>query len=313
MILNAIVNHIRLHFIAIFRIRFIIGLLCSLLIPRNGNGQETGYHNEIKFIHQLLLQDQFEPAIKAVGALMQLDIHQGEKDTLNYYSAMANYKIRNYEESLKGFSHIGPGSNFSMNTGFYISCCYTLLNRNSESVFTLANMNNLNPVLTSFKTYFMASNFLLERNTRLFDSISLQFTSPDPSLESEYKRLWFYHSRIKKEKNKSPLLAATMSAFVPGLGKYYAGYRAQALSGFLSTAFYGICTWESYHRMQSFKNHHWMHVVPVITFGTLFTVYYFGNITGSAKSVRTFKERSRKKINEEILSDLLAAHHRLLD
>ncbi|HEY6161055.1 MAG TPA: hypothetical protein VI112_07525 [Bacteroidia bacterium] len=107
-----------------------------------------------------------------------------------------------------------------------------------------------------------------------------------------------YALRLKKAGRKSMFLAGLMSAVVPGTGKIYAGKWRAGLTSFVPIAVMGLEAWEAY------KKDGWKSVRFAV-FGSLFGVFYIGNIWGSALSVSV----QRREIENEIHSEILLGMH----
>lgn len=92
---------------------------------------------------------------------------------------------------------------------------------------------------------------------------------------------------------RSPLLGATYSLIIPGLGKWYAGKKRQAWNMFLANAALGLQSYEAW-RKDGFQS------TRFIIFGSLFSVAYITNIVGSAISVNKSKRDYRYQLHYEI-------------
>ncbi len=204
-------------------------------------------------------------------------------------------------------------SAFYFKAQYYSALCNAYQQRATQSIVQIKNISKPFDTYSEFPTYSLASYYLVNRNVKMFDSISQQFTYTQFPFAKEEKDLFKYRETILKQKNKSQFVAGTLSAVVPGLGKYYAGYRGQAISALLPTLFFALFTAESYYRMGMFKTKPGIKIIPFIGFGGAFSVFYLGNIIGSAKSVKTFKTRNKKIIDNEILLDLHIAQRRIFD
>lgn len=95
-------------------------------------------------------------------------------------------------------------------------------------------------------------------------------------------------SSAKREKFKSPFLAASLSTVIPGTGKVYTG---DYLDGLISLLFVAGNTWQSY---QGFKKNGIKSASGWI-FGGIAAGFYIGNIHGSAKAAKRYNKR---KIDE---------------
>lgn len=88
-----------------------------------------------------------------------------------------------------------------------------------------------------------------------------------------------------------------LSAIVPGLGKIYAGRLGEGVSAFLITTTMGLVAVENYIK-DGWKD------PKTIIFGSLFSVFYIGNIWGSTLSVKLINDEFNKEVNEQILFNL---------
>jgi tetratricopeptide (TPR) repeat protein len=96
---------------------------------------------------------------------------------------------------------------------------------------------------------------------------------------------------------KKPLLAASLSAILPGSGKFYTGHWKDAIFSML------IVTTTSWLTYKSFKNNG---LSPnSILIGTLAVGFYSANIYGSAKSANRYNQRINQSFQKEVKEVLL--------
>ena len=105
-------------------------------------------------------------------------------------------------------------------------------------------------------------------------------------------------------KKKSPALAGLMSAVIPGTGKIYAGYKGQGLAAMITVGILGVSAAESYFRPFDRSGKKGYKSPEFIAFGSLFTIFYVGNLWGSVLSVKLAREHELREINDEILFDM---------
>ena len=145
---------------------------------------------------------------------------------------------------------------------------------------------------------------LLQRNYTSFDNYSKKFTFKNPDLFTEENKLVDYSVKLKKLKKNSPFIAGSLSAIIPGLGKVYAGKPKEGLTAFIPVGILGLQTYEAYQKA-GIKS------ARFIVFGSLFTVFYIGNIWGSVLSVHIVNQEKNNDINRQILFDLDIPLHRV--
>ena len=92
-------------------------------------------------------------------------------------------------------------------------------------------------------------------------------------------------------------MAGALSAVLPGSGKFYAGYKGQGIAALMTVGVLGISAAESYYRLGPKS-------AQFITFGSLFTIFYIGNIWGSTLSVKLARDHQLREIDDQILFDM---------
>ncbi len=101
--------------------------------------------------------------------------------------------------------------------------------------------------------------------------------------------------RRTAQKNKSPLLAGTLSAFVPGLGKVYTKNYGDALMSFIIVGLNAWQAWRGFSKNGIRSAHGWI-------FAGIGTSFYLGNIWGSTKAAK----RYNKKLDDEATDEIKA-------
>jgi tetratricopeptide (TPR) repeat protein len=102
-------------------------------------------------------------------------------------------------------------------------------------------------------------------------------------------------NRRLESKTKSPFLAGTLSAVIPGLGKVYTKNYGD---GFMAFLFTGLNLWQAY---QGFKKEG-VHSVRGWIFGAIGFSFYLGNVYGAVKSA----EKYNKKIDDDVTNEVKA-------
>lgn len=97
----------------------------------------------------------------------------------------------------------------------------------------------------------------------------------------------------ERVKFKSPFLAGSLSAIVPGSGKFY---TKNWTDGIISFLFVATNTWQAYRGFSTGgirSGYGWV-------FTGLSSSFYIGNIFGSAKAARRYNENKKSQINNRI-------------
>ncbi len=220
-------------------------------------------------------------------------------DTSNYLRGMNYYFLKRTDSAAFYLNSVALNSNFYTKSKFFGS-----LNLSYSKKYTAALTSFSNFSVDTTQKYeqliclMRAGNYLLLRDHKRFDSISAGFLYDDFRYSNEQTRLTELKKDALKLKKKSPAVAGLLSAVIPGLGKFYAGKKGAGLAAFAANGALAAMTFESYYRTRSFKS------PQFITFGTLFTFFYVGNIFGSVFSVKQQIRSVNGKINNEILASI---------
>jgi len=99
--------------------------------------------------------------------------------------------------------------------------------------------------------------------------------------------------RYENEPGHSAFLAGAFSAIIPGMGKFYLGYKQEALSAFVGDVLLGAQTAESYIKAGPKS-------ARFILTGSLFGLFYGGNIWGSVVLAKKQKRDYKKQLDYEI-------------
>jgi hypothetical protein len=227
--------------------------------------------------------------------LLHLEKTKLGSDTVNYLLGYNQHFLKHPDSAGFYFDKVPVSSAFITPSKFLQSLSLLYL----KSGNTYKVLDNLNKdTLTKYRQlYYLCkgANLLIDRNYKGFDSVTAGFTYDDYNYTVQEKNLVDLRNKLLKQKRKSPVLAAGLSALVPGLGKFYAGKKGAALSAFFINLVLGGITYESYYR-SGYKS------PQFIGFGALFSFFYVGNIMGSAFSIKQQTRSVNGRINNEIIS-----------
>ncbi len=256
---------------------------------------QTASQSSYLFIQHLIQTNKNREALFLLNQTNEIT----QADTLNYLKGINYYLLKRIDSAALCFDAISSQSPFLVK-----STCFAAINLAYSKQYFAANQifDKLpsdsalayQPLLNTIK----AGNYLLMRNYKRFDSLAVFLNTNDYRLTKEQERLLALNKLAKQQKNKSPLLAGCLSAVIPGAGKFYAGKKGAAMSALAACTVLGLATAESYYRTKSFKS------PQFITFGTIFTFFYVGNIFGSVYSIKQQIKSTNGRINNEILATI---------
>jgi hypothetical protein len=227
----------------------------------------------------------------------QLDscVNLNQKDSILHQLINIYFSEKNIDSSISYYSQLNK---LDIKDEFQLSFCLIYNKQNEAAKRTLSKIDISNGSIADLKTYFYASVFLLERNYKEYDSCINQIRNKESYLiNTPIQNLNIDFARAKKIKYKSPLIAGTLSAILPGLGKVYSQKYFEGLSGFLQNLVLGAIAYENY-QMNGLNS------ARFYTFGSIFGLFYIGNIWGSSLAAARFDLNMNNNINDEIIKNM---------
>lgn len=277
------------------RFIFFLGFLFEL---NNLSSQvnDSDLFNNFNFIIHLVKNGLMEEAeIEKDQFFLRKDLGQLYKDSVNFLLASAYQSYQNKKLSSQRYLEVSNES-FLYFPSRYESAIIEAEQGNVqkclEVIYSIDSSNNTD--LNELKVFEVAGAQLLNKNDRGFDSIVQVTSFSNQLLQEEMKKLESCAKVQKKIKRKSAFTAGALSALVPGLGKVYVGNNGQALATFLTVGVMGGIATENYFRMG-------IDHPQTLFFAGMFSLFYIGNIWGSAVSVQLVKTEKELENKHNIL------------
>lgn len=223
-------------------------------------------------------------------------------DTIFFLKGLNYYYLKKTDSAAYYFDKVSPSIGKHHEAVFFSALNYYLSDKHIEANKQLQKLEkDTIQRIKQLSKLFLSGSYIIQRNNVAFDSISRSFSYDHYAYANEQKNLVVIHKEACGIKKKSAFAAATLSAFVPGLGKFYVGKRGAALAAFASNMVLAGIAAESYYRERTFRS-------PQFIISTsLFSFFYVGNIIGSAYSVRQQKKQNKSRINNEVLANIHGA------
>lgn len=282
--------------------------LCLGLLPCFSFSQAHSPSEDIRFVQYLIENNQHRDAIY----ILREQLNRPEKtspavsDSLNYFLGLSYFNVKDLDSSYLYFHRVSAGV-FYPKAAFYCAFNQTFMKRTGDAKNLLDNIRvGSDSMLLALRNFEFASLALLERDFSKYEEHSKNFAHQYFSLADEEKKSAEHYADLKKVKRRSPFLAATLSAVLPGSGKFYAGFKGQGIAAFMTVAVLGISAAESYYRLGPKS-------AQFIGFGSLFTIFYVGNIWGSTVSVKLARDHQFREIDDQILFDMHIPLRRLFN
>lgn len=255
-------------------------------------------YKDYEFIKYLIGNDMKEEAL--TWAKRDFDENKYEKsvvDSVFFLKGWVFYSSKQLSKARECFDKVSNQSNMKTGAVFFSSLSSAYLEEYDLGVSNLEKNKTLLNNNTELYALEQAGLSLLKRDLKLYENYSKNFSYTTYNLADKEKILDSIFLSLKNYKKKSPFIAASLSAIVPGLGKVYAGQIGEGVSAFLTVGSFAAITTENWIK-HGFLN--W----KTLLFGSLGTVFYVGNIWGSAVSVKIGYDDFNEKQNISILYNI---------
>ncbi|TND08614.1 MAG: hypothetical protein FD123_2118 [Bacteroidetes bacterium] len=270
--------------------------------------QDSAYSADRAFADHLLKNQLHRDAALQLGNMNdRYTLSPAQHDSLEFQLGESLERTGRKDAAARAFHAVSPGSVFFTRA----VCSNALVQLQQENYAELESVfNNVSAgdsALAGIRSYGLLAAALLQDDTAQFRKL-VQDNSSAGILyreeNGEFKRLMEQEQRLRSIKKKSPFVAGALSAIVPGLGKVYAGKPRHGLAAFTPVAVLGVQAFEAY-RKGGIKD------ARFIGYASLFSVFYLGNIYGSALTVRVQRRETINDVHYVVQADLSFALQRL--
>jgi hypothetical protein len=259
--------------------------------------QQFEFSKELRFAQYLQDKDALPEAIRVLEQLDTTALSPAQKDSLFYMLGWAAYSARQLDKSSWALLKVSPGFPQYDKSRFFAAYCQAFQGRTDSAFDGLRQLSIPDSTMGELRNLQLAGIALLKRDYKAFLPQQQQFTYSSYIFEKEERRMQLYYDRLKGFKRRSPVLAGIYSALVPGLGKFYAGKKKQGIAAFLPVISLAALTYEAW-RKDGVKS------ARFIGFGSIFTIFYIGDIWGSTLSVKIRRNEFNKEYDNKILFDM---------
>ncbi|BAV04261.1 hypothetical protein SAMN05421788_1049 [Filimonas lacunae] len=259
--------------------------------------QRSSFTNDMLFARYLHNKELYAEATYILNNIQQDRLLAAQKDSLLYWQGWNAYAMKSLDTAASRLLQVSDSAAWALKSHFFGAYCLAFQGYSQQAYHTFKGLPAKDTVEREMQYLEMAGISLLQRNYKQYDSLRRHFTFSSYVMEGEEKRMDAYYDKLVHYKKKSPFLAGLYSAVLPGAGKIYAGKKGQGVGSFLPIAALAALTWESYNRggVKSAR---------FITFGSLFSLFYVGNIWGSVVAVKVKQSEQNKLYDNKILFDM---------
>lgn len=263
------------------RLIFLVLILTSINFAQD----EINYfsnENRLRFGDYLFCEIDYLRAIDEY----KLVLKEKNSDSLKFKIALAYQKLGKYYESenslkeLFNSQQLHNDAKFEYAKTLYLSKRFSLLNEivSDNSFIETSKRNEIQKLHHLTQLYSLQA---IEDSSKFFQ----------PFNQNESVELLKFYIRRQNLGNKSPALAAILSAVVPGLGKIYTGNYGDGVTAFLLTGVLTFLSIDNFNAQHDFRG--WL-------FAGLAAYFYAGNIYGSAASAQLFNANLRITFDNEL-------------
>lgn len=248
----------------------------------------------VQFVRHLIHKAQYDDALYVLNDTLFKTGCQLFNDDFNYLKGWSYYYKKELDSSCLYLNKVSPLSPLYTKSKFYV-----LYNNAHLGNYYLADtiaraITDTSELIQQLTNIEMAGISLLKRDFIEFDKFASKFKNDFYYFELQQQELINTKINILKTKRKSKYLAAGLSAIIPGLGKLYGGRPGEGIAAFTMVGGLAAITIESYlkYGIKDYKT---------IAFGSLFSLFYLGNIYGSMVTVQQYKNDVTQSQNLTIL------------
>lgn len=238
--------------------------------------------NSLDFSKYLMKQGLYKAA---ANELERVNYSFPGDDSVKYLLLKSYRKSENYSFGLKRVKELIPPSKMISKEIFNEYFMLLTLNGNIDSAKSLLNNKLENEHEKG--NYWVHINLLDKKWGKAKETYN--------QIPKEYKNNC-YAPLIKQGNEiryKSPFLAGSMSAIIPGAGKVYTGFWRDGLTSFLAVGITGWSSYTGFEKGGTNSLYGWF-------FGSIATIFYLSNIYGSAKSANYINYYHEEKIIREV-------------
>lgn len=266
------------------------------------NVESTKNHvtEELKFVSYLITNAQYNDALFALEKLQEdnIQITSAQYDSVYFYTGWVNYFNKRFGKAITSFEKVSKETELFYTSKYYIAFCYAYTQNFNAAWDVLINLDiTKKEELKEFHNFQLACVALLKRDLKAFEHYSVSFKYSNYNYAKEEEQLLVYYKDVTTAKKKSGFLAAVISAVIPGMGKFYAGYKGLPFGTLFTTLPLAAVAVETFIKGGLLSP-------QFLILGSVFAVFYVGNIWGSALSVNAVKKEFYAEVNYNILFDM---------
>lgn len=259
--------------------------------------QISSFGREWQFARYLADKEATDEAAFVLQSFNQQTLTPAQLDSLTYLRGWLAYSTKSLKEASRNLLMVSTASPFYVKSRYFGAYCLAFESQHDSARAVMQSLPAPDSTLLELRAFEQAGLALLQRQYERYDTLHRQFTYTSYALSAEETRMDGYRRNLQAQKHRSPAVAGLLSAVVPGLGKLYAGKPKQGIAAFLPVLTLGLLAWEGYRKDGPAS-------VRFLGFGSLFTLFYIGNIWGSTLAVHVRRDEFNRSYDNKILFDM---------
>ncbi|MCX6350790.1 MAG: hypothetical protein NTX03_02900 [Bacteroidetes bacterium] len=269
---------------------FLFILISGLAIAQNSD--------EKPFLSHLVQNKFYDEGILAGKSALTLPLSKADRDSIRYMIGICHYFNKQFDSSIMYCASITQSGEL-YDKAHTLASFQNIYQRKPDEAISLINSSKTtDSIYKEFALVQYGVAMLLKKDYNRYDSVAKNFTYKNYALEKSEYSLNEKAAKLKGIKLKSPVLAGISSAIIPGLGKVYAGKPGQGIAILAMCATFGVQAWDGYRR------HHDIRDPYFIAFGSMFGLFYVGNIVGSVYAAKNYNREKYEGLYSNIILDL---------
>ena len=270
--------------------------LCFLFASNFLFAQRNLFKPSIEFAKYLSNKKLYKESNYVLNSMLNADSNSDKKDSIYFLLGNTYTAIDSFTKANECYFLVSKTSSLFNIANYKVAINFLKNNKIDSVTATLKNFDTNNITAKEYSCLINNAVAIKQKKYNNYDSIFVN-NSNNILIQSVNKNIAVSYQKTIHYKHKSPFIAGALSAALPGLGKLYAGKPGEFLGSLLPlTAMFFLCK-------EAYKNDG-AASVPFIGLATVSTIFYIGNIYGSAVSIKARNNQFYNKINNEVLVSL---------
>jgi len=271
----------------------VIVVMMVLMVDRSAVGQAR--QPDWGFVKFLIDKENYNQALLLLNKFSTTST--SSTDSLNFYLGWTLYNLQDLQRSTEAFRKVSISSSLYIRSGLFGAWNQAYLKDVKMADQWLSSLNGSitdEMTLVRFETLGIR---LLERNFSGYQKIRSAVSATHYAWSEALDKMDTYANQLNTYRPKKTVVSGLLSSVIPGLGKIYTGQTGSGISAFLMCGVLGAMTVENGIKAG------WGHWSTLV-FGSLFTLFYAGNIYGSIISAKEVRDYYNEDMDQGILLDM---------